>query len=91
MFNLQTAWGYTVGNLPISGRITCQSVSTHSAYATYTSASVRGKLGVFRKVTDRFPNYFTQAKSSFFYLIDQLTIHISTDPITTTKKKGFLK
>jgi hypothetical protein len=91
MSNQQIAWGYDAGNLLTSGRINCQSVSTKRLYMPLTDTHTSGKPGVFRIITSSFPGFFTQAESLYSYLLNQVSLHISTRPITTTKKKGFKK
>lgn len=91
MSNQQTAWGYDVGNLLTSGRISCRSVSTERLSMSFMGTRNSGKPDVFRIITSSFPGISTQAKSSYSYLLHRVSLHISTRPITTTKKKGLRK
>lgn len=88
MSNASPAWGILVGNLLISGRTTCQHLSTVHSTDLLVSASDGGKTIVIPELPVGFTNFFTQRKQSITPLLRSVVLHISTTPITTTNKKG---
>lgn len=84
-------WGLPVQNLLTRHGIACwqSSTATHSTRTTTWLGSGNTRLShMFSRV---FLVRYQQATSSNLYLLLAYFIHLSTLPITMTKKKGFKK
>lgn len=91
MFSIPNTWGLPVEGLSETSRTTCPQVSTVTLPSPRRSLLASGKTQVIRTVAEVFPASFTQLFFSITHPLQLVVLHISTAPITTTKKKGLKK
>lgn len=91
MFNTFQLWGLLVGNLLKPASISCQNLSTMTVYFHTQPTATGGNIRVISKLSEVFRVSFAHTIQLIYYLLHPQVIHISTEPITTTNKKGLKK